>query len=160
MDTTTHSDKNRRTYERFDKQAKAFFYFHYDLNSKLDVQRVIEGTTDQIEKYPATSRNVSAQGLCFRSLHQLNQGNHLQLDMYLTGDKEPIHLEGEVCWCQAANSVSPQGFFDTGIRLLSINGLPVAETIHYDQTYHLIWSNVLDIIFGDIRKMSQKAKRE
>jgi hypothetical protein len=157
---TQNQHSNRRTYERFDQHAKAFFYFHYDLQAKIDIQRerpVDNGKT--IEKYPAESQNVSAEGLCFRSLHKLDQGNKLKLEMYLSEGKEPIQLEGEVRWSQASVPTSPAGFFDTGIRLLSINGRPVPDSIHYDNQYQLVWSDVLDIIFGNIRKLSQQYQR-
>lgn len=149
----------RRFYERFEKQTKAFFCFHYDLKTKIDVQGTLqEKVGSPVEKYPAVSKDVSAEGLSFRSLHKLAQGDLLKLDMYLTEDKDPIYLEGEVRWSQAAVASCPEGFFDTGIRLLSINGRSVPETIHYDQTYHVIWSDVLDVIFGNICRIARKSR--
>ena len=52
------------------------------------------------------------------------------------------------------------GLFDTGVNLLSIEGKSVPDSIHRDETHHIIWSNVLDTILGNIKDMVAERKTE
>lgn len=160
--TDNPGDSNKRSSERFDKEARTFFYFHYDLKTKLNVENIIQKEDPAAtfpQKYPACSKNVSAEGLCFTSFHRLHGGDALHLDMFIDEDVEPIHMEGEVRWCQASfPGYEKIGLFDTGVRLLSIEGKPVPESIHFDEQYKIIWSEVLDTILGNIREMARHKK--
>ena len=43
------------------------------------------------------------------------------------------------------------GRFDVGIKLMTISGHPVAESIYKDEANHIIWSKVLDSIFSNFK---------
>ena len=44
-----------------------------------------------------------------------------------------------------------QSQFDTGLKLITIEGKAVHDSIHFDETYNLYWSNVLELISGEYR---------
>ena len=161
----TSEKKGVRTYERFDKKAKAFLYFNYDFTSKIDFLDAAEMESDPANKYPACSKNVSAEGLCFTSFKKLKAGETVRLAMYLKEDVPPIEMEGEVKWSQVVHpgfddEEEKDVLFDTGIRLLSVEGKPVPDSIYYDDTYHVIWSNALESILGSCKKTMNERKEE
>ena len=74
--------------------------------------------------------------------------------------RPPIRLEGEVRWCQFERPgyETENGLYNTGVKLLRINGRSIPETIHYDQAYHIIWSAALESILGNIKEYAGKGK--
>ena len=67
----------------------------------------------------------------------------------------PIPMEGEVRWSQPS---SKKGCFDTGLRIATVDGKTVSDTIYTDETYHITWSAVLESVFGNFRKFAQNQK--
>jgi hypothetical protein len=102
------------------------------------------------EKYLAFSRNVSTEGMCFVSHKQLKPGSLLTIEVYLESGGRPILMDGEVRWCRPANlHEENKTLFDSGIRLLKLNGASVFDSIHYNERKNAEWSNVLESIFGE-----------
>jgi hypothetical protein len=115
---------------------------------------------DLISKYPAISKNVSLEGLGFVASKPLSEGDLLILELYLPHERNPIHMEGKVCWSKPAEVEiqSSKLRFETGVQLIKIEGQTVPETIYFDKEYKILWSKVLDSILGGYRLHVQKEK--
>ena len=150
------SNDNRQS-ERYDKELQVNFDFLYDAAAAMTY--VVENAEHRLEKYVAISKNICASGLCLTSPHKLERGQTLRLEVYLPKSRQPIHMEGEVRWCRSAEKEEDQHMFDAGIRLKAVEGQSVDPTVHLDESYHVIWSNVLESIFGTFRKLSQESRR-
>jgi len=147
--------KEKRKSDRFETDVKVYFYYPYDFDTKVDYQVRDKGQRLLSPKYSGISKNVSAEGLCFHSARQLRGGDHLLIELHLPGDASIIALEGTVCWCQGGET---EAGFDTGVRLLTVNGQSVPETIHFDAQYRLEWSAVLEAVLGNYRILTQKRR--
>lgn len=154
--------EERRLYTRYDTSMKIFFRVSYDINTKVKFQLMEGGDTDShARKYSGISRNISVEGLCFSSHKKLDPGDKLHIEIYLPGQRIPVTMEGEARWSRplGKNAGARKNIF-TGVRLLSVNGRKVAGTIHYDSEHKLIWSSVLDSIFGSYNKFVKKIKKQ
>ena len=152
-----------RKYQRFDSERKVFFDFAYDFESMVAVEpiQLDEGTLSQRLKYSGITRNVSLEGLCFRTDHELKRGDLLNLEVFIPGDDQPVHLLGEVRWTFLAENESPEDpSFDTGVVLRTVEGKGVRETIHFDENYHVYWSDVLESILGRFRILQGQKNEE
>ena len=147
----------RRGFERFDTEVKVYFHVHYNIKTIVKF-RVVKKETAKVKKHLAFSRNVSIEGMSFISGMELSIGDALSLELYLPSQKEPILMKGEVRWCRPLAGVSaPKKRFETGIKLLEVNGVTVAASIHYDRENRVYWSAVLESVFGSFRKLAQKS---
>ena len=150
----------KRRHRRFGTEADIYFQVTYDVNTKVEFQVVGEDEKTKSEKYPATGKNVSAQGLCFVSEKQLDRGDKLYLEVYLPGIKDPVKMHGEVAWSHPLpSSPHDSSTFGTGVKLGDVDGKPVEETIHYDEEYKVTWSSVLESVLGNFRTFMQKTHK-
>lgn len=148
-----------RKYQRFDSERKVFYDFAYDFESMVEVEPIHsdEGVIPQRFKYSGVTRNVSLEGLCFRADHELRRGDLLNLEVFIPGDDQPVHLLGEVRWTfLAEDEQKPESSFDTGVVLRTVEGKGVRETIHFDENYHVYWSDVLESILGRFRILQEQ----
>ncbi len=153
--------KEKRVYERYHKESQISYQFAYDAQTKVKYQ-VVESSRDTPapHKFSAVSKNICASGLCFTSDQKLRKGQNLHLEVYLPEYKNPIHMDGEVRW--SSKGLSPQKKdpnFDTGVKLLSVEGQSVDASVYFDQNNHVFWSNVLESIFGTFRKLRQEKQK-
>lgn len=150
--------KERRVYQRYDSELSVYFNVNYDLKTKVVFWLFTKGRDSQVlPKYFAVSKNVSAQGLCFHSDHKLRKNTPLFLEVYLPKKEDPVMMTGAVRWCKPFSQKDTQGGrFYTGIKLLTVYEKLVAPTIYFDQTYKVVWSNVLESVFGSYREAAQK----
>ena len=151
--------KERRKYARYDTEAKIYFRVNYDLKTKVKFQVLRDGKKKHLSrKYLALSRDVSAEGLGFSANKRLTKGDFLYLEVYLPKKKKPVHMRGEVRWARPAFRPRKYSYkFDTGVKLMAVSGEPVAKSIYFDKKNKVIWSGVLDSVFGNFRKIIQKA---
>ena len=161
--------QEKREYERYDTHAKIYFHVTYDITTKVKF-RVMDKVKNKAlsKKYEAVSKNVSAEGLCFSSDKLLVPGDLLYLEVYLpvpadvkiplsSKYKKPILMEGEVRWSQEAQAQAKGGkVFHTGVWLLTVNGKPVEESVYFDDANKVVWSIVLESIFGKFRITAKK----
>ena len=149
-----------RTHERYDKKAQAFFYFNYDFSTKLEFLDINDGKVPMAHKYPACSKNVSAEGLCFTSLKKLNKGDNILLELTLKDGTDPVHMVGEVRWSQSSlpGREDQSELYDTGVKLLEVEGHSVPDSIHYDEGYHVIWSAALESILGKYKEYIKQSR--
>lgn len=142
----------KRQTERYAKKME--LNFSYDAAAKL-VYRV-ESSNPTFQKFAGVSKNICANGLCLTTHHPLKKGQRLHLEVYLPKDRHPIHMDGEVRWCDPVAGKKNKDLFDAGIKLESVEGESVDDTVHVDQTHHVVWSNVLESVFGTFRKLAQE----
>lgn len=148
------SKEERRKYDRYVTEAEIYFRVTYDLKTKVEFQLVKNDKKHTLsKKYSAISKNVSAEAMCFACKHKLRKGDFLHLEVYLPSERKPIIMHGEVVWSQTARA---RQMFDTGVKLITVSGTSVKESIHFDSTHHVTWSVVLESVFGNFRKLAQK----
>jgi len=144
--------KEKRKFERFQIGTDIFFTVIYDVKTKIRFQ-IIDQKSEKIlpPKYPAVTRNVSAEGIGFTSLKKLDVGGLLLLEVYALDSRGPVYLQGEVKWCRKVLSTT-EDKFDTGVSIKTIGGRDVAETFYHDDQKRVVWSAVLESILGDFRE--------
>jgi len=150
----------RRKFERYDTEVKIYFDVKYDLKTKVKFQ-FIDKIKHKImsRKYSALSKNVSAEGLCFISGQQLKKDDTLHIEVYLPGQRDPIHMEGTVEWSKSASYLKVKDRFETGVRLKKVNGKDVTSSVYRDEEHHLVWSVVLESILGSFKIFAQKRQK-
>ena len=152
----------RRKYLRYDTEMKVYFRVKYDIKTRVKfrvLEDVGEGHTDQ--KYPGLCQNVSCEGLCFVSHKKLQKGDILQVEVYEPTVKGPVVMEAEVRWSRRIpEDLGKRESYHTGLKLLSVNGKPVPESIYFDKNYKIMWSAVLDSLFGSFAAMLKKLKKK
>ena len=153
----TDQPSNKRQYERYETEAKVYFKVSYNINTLVKF-KLLDKIRQRIapQSYSAISKNVSAQGLCFLSDKDLKPGDALLMEVYLPGGNIRVMMEGEVRWCQ--KDADHPNKFDTGVKLLSVNGQDVDSSIHKDPSYNVVWSVVLESILGNYRIFAQQRK--
>ena len=149
--------QEKRGAERFPTEVQVYYKFEYDIKTKVKYQNLEKGQPHASEKRLAFSKNVSVAGICFSADQQLECGDKLSIEVYLPGSDDPIPMEGLVKWSNHSEG-DTDGYFSTGVQLLTIRGVSVQDTIHYDETYRVEWSKVLEEILGSYRIMAQKRK--
>lgn len=167
--------KERRKHKRYNMDIEVHFDFIYDLETKVKFELMDKkGDKPISDKYSGYSRNISVGGLCLATTKKVQQGDILHLEIYLPGSKEepPIHMNGRVEWCKPVapsyherlmEDVEGRKIYEVGIRLLTVNGQSVDESIHHDPAYDVDWSIVLESIFGNYRTLMEgifKSQRE
>jgi len=120
-----------------------------------------------IEKYTAYTKNLSVEGLCFISDKKLDKGIPVHLSLFLPKFNEEVCMDGQVKWSKSFSRVDKNyldiksdDVFETGMRILMVNGCPVFESIHYDELFHLQWSALLESVFGKYRLLMDKRSNE
>lgn len=141
----------RRKYKRFCLERELYYHFPYEFSSKVHIQ----SHQEQSCRHKAQIKNVSTEGLCFHTSEHLHEGDDLDLEVFIPGLDEPVNLRGEVSWI---NQTPEDGGFDTGVKLIQIEGKPVKDSIYFDQQYGVYWSDVLESILGKFRILEQEKK--
>ena len=149
---------DRRKYLRYDTELKVYFRVKYDLKTRVKF-RVMKSEHAELagHKYSGLCRNVSVEGLCFSSKKKLEKGDILLIDVYEPIVKTPVTMEAEVRWSRRVPG--GDGGYRTGVRLVSVNGASVADSINFDRKYKVMWSRVLEALFGNIAAMVRKLKK-
>jgi len=166
----SYERKNKRKYKRYNTEARIYFDFAYDLETKVKFELVEEKKKSKTKKkYLAVSRNISAEGLCFVSHKDVEVGDQLYIEVYLPSAVEPIHMSGKVKWCDPVSESSRyiledkknKQMFHIGVVLSFVDGDPVGNSIHFDKKYGVNWSVVLESVFGSYKMlMGEKYKRK
>ena len=150
-------DSEKRQHPRYETKVKVYFEIDYDLETNVKFQMIGPGDGISSRQYSGVSRNVSVEGMCFSSNIKLNKGEKLKVEVYLPNAKEPIRMEGEVRWSKSnSQDKESSNGFDTGLRLVSVEGKRVVDSIHYDEKYQVYWSEVLESILGKFKEIGKK----
>lgn len=156
------SGKERRRHERYETDVKVEFYVNFDLKTKVDFcveEKVRSGALSR--KYSAISRNVSAEGIAFESTKDLIPGDRIYMEVYIPKAKTPVHMEGEVRWCQPMRDPiegKKVVFYDTGVKILFVENNSVEKSLVIDKENSILWSIVLESIFGTFKHLMLKTK--
>lgn len=147
--------REKRKYLRFDTEAKIYFRVAYDIKTKVKFRVVKkEGRGALSERYQGLSKNINIEGLRFSSEKRLKIGERLYIELYLPKLKKPVCMTGDVRWSRMVSSRMKGRYkFDTGVRLISVFGKLVSDSIYFDKKNQILWSIVLDSIFGNFRKL-------
>ena len=152
----------RRKYERYDSELKVYFHVTYDVKTKVAFQ-IVDTQSDGAlsKKYIAISKNVSAEGIRFASDRKLEPGDRLNLEVYVPRAKKPVFMEGVVVWSTAiAGGASEAHGFDSAVRITMVNHKSVSETIHVDTRHGIVWSIVLESVFGTFKALAHAQRSD
>lgn len=163
-------EREKRKYKRYNTEARIYFDYAYDLETKVKFEIVSQKQLkNSKKKYLAVSRNISAEGLCFVSHKGVDKGDQLFLELYLPNSVDPINMSGEVKWCDSVAGSSTyvmddkenKPMFHVGVILSHVGEEPVRESIHFDKEYGVNWSVVLESVFGSYKMlMGEKYKNK
>ena len=91
----------------------------------------------------------------------MNPGDRLALEVYVPSAEKPVHMEGEVRWCQEVPDQKSGGgpVFETGVKVFIVENTFVEKSIFIDQIHNVMWSVVLESIFGNFKHLMLKRKQ-
>ncbi len=155
-----NSGEERRRSPRYETDVKIQFYVNFNLKTVVEYRIKEEGAEDfSEEKYTGITKNVSVEGLCLSSRINLNKGDALYMEVFVPQSKAPIIMEGRVQWCRAAEGDQKEegieDFYDAGIKVVSVNGEFVEQTIFFDEVHKMLWSSVLETVFSSFKELSK-----
>ena len=140
---------SQRTYRRHALKDKALVNFIYDFHAKVDVRSAGVPVKPAGVTCQGVCKNISAEGLCFVSRKKLRRGEKLDLKFYISAHNPPLQMQGNVRWSKEVPGSRPMySQFDTGLKLITIEGKAVHKSIYFDEAYKLYWSDVLELISG------------
>jgi len=146
-----NSDINRRKYPRYNTEMEVYFKVRYDINIRVEF-RVIEGQHegDIASKHFGLCNNVSVEGLLVVSKKHLAKDDLLMLEVYAPIMKSPVRMEGQVRWSEKCpGPIKEHDMFYTGIQVVMVNGKTVIDSIYFDRKHQVIWSVILESLFGN-----------
>ena len=144
----------KRCSERYKTDAKIRFSSFYDFDTK------VKYTSPNItKKCFAQSINVSVEGISFVSDQLLENGEQIDMDVFIPTSENAIHMEGEVRWSRKMHEES-EDQFNTGVKLLTVEGEPVHDSIYFDEEYNVEWSVVLEKILGEYSKIVRERRKD
>jgi hypothetical protein len=154
-----NSDQDRRRFPRYDTEVKIYFHLEYDIQTKVKFKVLASDHKGPDEhRYSGVSKNASAEGLCFISKKKLKIGDLLFIEVYEPKVKRPVKMEGEVRWSHKVTGPDKRKYlYITGVQLSLVNGKSVADSIYYDKKYKIVWSEVLDSLFGTFAAAIKKS---
>lgn len=148
----------KRQYDRYETDVKIDFYVSFDVRTKIDF-RVKDPKQGKLspQKYSAISKNISVEGLSFTSEKPLEKGDGLMLDVFIPSASQPISMEGYVRWCRKLPSTPERTqIFESGVKLINVNGDSVEKSIFKDPVTHVAWSIALESVFGNFKHLVLK----
>ncbi len=142
--------EEKRKFDRLPIGTDVFFKLIFDIKTQVNFQVIDKDLNKALSrKYLALSKNVSVEGLCFSCLKKLEEGDMLLLEVVSPVLKKSIPMKGQVRW---SRKITPPEFddnkFDTGIRILEINGRSMDDTLVQDEEKKIIWSGLLESMLG------------
>lgn len=149
---------DRRRYPRYGTDLEVYFQVKYDIKTRVEY-RVVgpSGRGEAAPKRRGVCENVSAEGLCFVSDIKLARGDLLFLEVYGPSIKKPVGMEGRVCWSDELPADDKHVTrFHTGLQLVMVNEKSVADSVYFDKKYKVMWSAVLDSLFGNFSALHDK----
>lgn len=155
VNPNNYRQEEKRRYGRYAAETKVYFSVLYDVRTKVKFQVLDKKGGYKVlgERFAAVSRNVSAEGMCINCSKELKKGDQIYLEVFMPGNPEPLNMEGEVRWSQPLKESLR---FDIGIKLSTIDGKEVSTSVHHDGINQIVWSSVLESVFGDFKKIAQK----
>jgi hypothetical protein len=152
--------KDRRKYLRYDTKMEVYFHVKYDIKTRLKFRVIKDGMEmPDTRRHSGLCTNVSAEGMGFSSKKKLGRGDILLIEVYEPIVKRPVKMEGEVRWSRRILPAAGRtARFCTGVRLISVGNKKVSDSIYFDEKYKVVWSAVLESLFGNFAAMVRKIK--
>lgn len=143
-------DINRRRYPRYSTEMDVYFKIRYDINIKVEFQVIESYHKGGISpKYFGLCNNVSVEGMLIVSKKHLVKNDILMLEVYDPIIKNPVKMEGQVCWSEKCPGPSKEhDMFYTGVKIIMVNGRTVIDSIYFDRKHQVVWSVTLESLFG------------
>ncbi len=110
----------KRRYIRFDIAAKVKFQVSAENKNETPSQMVT-----------AISKNLSVEGIRFTSEKKLETGTMLKLEINLPLQLKPLEIEGQVKWCQSLMQPDGKEYFETGVKLFTIEKCDETRFVGY-----------------------------
>ena len=149
---------DRRQHTRYDTEIEIKFHVNFDLETKINFKlKKGAGGGHSSETYTAVGRNINVEGLCFCSSRKLKKGDQLIMDVFVPSAQQPIRMEGRARWC--APSKKKKGQYETGVKILKVQGEDVEKSISVDPAHNILWSIVLESVFGAFKENILKVKK-
>ncbi len=148
---------NRRKYQRYETDTRIEFRVPYDFEAEVDFRITEEIMEGRERTYAGFSRDISIRGISFRSPKRLDPGDLLWMDFHLPKSDQVVFLRGEVCWCQALEvGIDAKAGFLAGVKINTVDGHDVDETVYFDKAYGVVWSELLERVLGGFAKLNRK----
>lgn len=149
----------QRKFKRYSSEVEVIFQVAYPFQADMNFQIIdSESGEPQTSKYQASSKNIGVEGLCFTTSFRLEQGEKISLEVMVPGQKKNIPMEGVIRWSRQCFPPGKERKYDSGIKILTVNGKPLSETFEYDDSKQIVWSAVLQTILGDSKEEAKKDK--
>lgn len=147
------SSIERRRHTRYDSEVKVVFYTSFNFEAKLDFRFKKPDEKDfSHAKYYGTTKNISAEGLCFMTNMELCKRDSLWMELFLPSQDKPVLIQGRVRWSRVQKPASSgEKQVETGITVLSVNGEEVQKTLVLDEVHKIYWSNLLECVLGEYK---------
>lgn len=150
--------QDKRTHARLTSVEEVRNEFAYDVRTRMTF-RFRKDQKNEESLFSGAIKNISAEGLCFVSNQHLSPGDKLEILVSLPGAAQAIKMDVEARWSAVAAPVTGEtSRFDTGVRVITVDGRPVAKTVYYDEAYQVHWSIVLESVLGRFRIMQQQRR--
>ncbi|MFH0753128.1 MAG: PilZ domain-containing protein [Candidatus Omnitrophota bacterium] len=148
---------NKRKFPRYETDAKIHFRIPYDFKAEVDFKIDEEVAEGREKNYIGFSSNISVQGLAFETVKRLECGDFLWIDLHIPKSKNIVFMQGEVCWCcPVAVPMDGKPAFHVGVRITKVDGVDVDQTVYFDKSYGVQWSELLERVLGGFCKVSRK----
>ena len=94
-------------------------YIRLAIGTKVNFRVVKEKKEEAApkEKVSALSKNMSVEGICFRTDRDVASGAKVELEIFLSSEPEPLLLEGEIKWSQPVLTKEGKKMFHIGVQL-------------------------------------------
>lgn len=97
-------------------------YLRFNAESKIDVKiREVSGEEKPSSAIEAITKNLSVEGIRFKSKKKLKPGAVVKLEITIPLYKSPLHLEGKVIWSKQLEDEKDKDIFDTGVKLFTLD---------------------------------------
>jgi Tfp pilus assembly protein PilZ len=157
--STEQTIENKRRYPRYETDARLQFRVPYDFKAEVDFKITEEMIEGRDSTYIGFSKNISVHGLSFECSKRLEMGDLLWLDLHLPKSDQVVFMQGEVCWCKPLeSSMEGQSRFQAGVQIAKVDGLDVEQTVYFDKTYGVVWSELLERVLGGFAKINRNKK--
>ena len=151
----------KRRHQRYEHEVSITVHYSYDLKTTIKFQRLPTATPPvESRQYSAVTKNISVDGLCFIASEKLATDDKVSIEVYLPDHDQPTCLTAQVCWSKSLEAASNvEIHYETGVRLLTVDGRPVLDSIYYDTEHEVEWNDVLESIFGRYRILAREKKK-
>jgi hypothetical protein len=96
-------------------------HLRFITKNKINVQDTAKKQKkDSQKKIFAIAKNISAEGIRFKSKEKFEPGTKVGVEIAFPVYKSKLWLEGKIAWSQAVEAKKDKGLFDTGVKLLTI----------------------------------------